>query len=464
MKKIFLAALVFLMLVITPVSTVKADVWCGGGYCGLWSTGFNDIFAASTTHPSFQLVFDKESTYDSQNSRYYVCPGSQLSLQNIASISYSCENEYRRNVNALLVAWVYNGENKLAMTYNNMGPDSTLDRKDLVPATLDRGACIHYASGGNSLNVYTFIDPSIDYKTYIDFIGAWCGGGHQHQYICAASGWTTHGWSCFPYSGWVPQKQFNVKVLGMPTVGITAPQPVTANRGAVVSLNWVITNTGADKENIYIARDCGGWNCNFVGYTENSAITLTPSQSYNVFMNLDVPLSADCGTNPGIIVTYDDDYGFSCISPATSISLVPVYLNNDTCIATTTSTSSTMSTSSTSSTSFTSTSSTSPTTTTTLYTRPVTLKYNVTDDHATKFNCSLWTNVSGNWKIEQTNTNINKLETQYFVLNNVPEGTYGWTANCTDGTNTPSSYPYNAYKTTPTIPNMKYWTFNVKTT
>lgn len=481
MKKIFLAALVFLTLVITPVSTVKANVWCGTGFCGLWISGANDVFIPSSTHPSFQLVFDKESTYDSQNSRYYVCPGSQLSLQNIAVIHYSCENAFLNNINAPLVAWVYDGNNKLAMTYNNMGPDSTLNRKDLVPATFNRGACIHYASGGNSLKVYTFTDPSIDYKTYIDFVGAWCGGGRQ--YICAASGWSTTGWSCYPYSGWVPQKQFHVKVLGMPTVGITAPQPVTANRGAVVSLNWVITNTGADKENIYVAKDCGGWNCNFVGYTENSAITLTPGQSYNVFMNLNTPASGTCGTSAGITVTYDDGYGFSCIQPASTKSMVQIFLNGCTTTSTTsststttssTSTSSTSTTSSTSSSSTSSTTSTSPassttsssstsSTTTTLYTRSVTLKYNVTDDHAAKLNCSLWTNISGTWKIEKTYTNINKLEAQYFRINNVSEGTYAWTANCTDGVNTPSSYPYNAHQTSAQAPGV-YWTFNVKAT
>jgi hypothetical protein len=101
----------------------------------------------------------------------------------------------------------------------------------------------------------------------------------------------------------------------------------------------------------------------------------------------------------------------------------------------------------------------STTTTTLFYTEVVTLKYNVTDDRSTKFNCSLWTNVSGTWGIDKTSVNLNRLEANYFVLFGVSEGSYGWTVNCTDGVD--SSFPSNAVKSSSEAPG-GFWNFNVR--
>jgi hypothetical protein len=91
----------------------------------------------------------------------------------------------------------------------------------------------------------------------------------------------------------------------------------------------------------------------------------------------------------------------------------------------------------------------------------VTLKFNVTDDHATKFNCSLWTNVSGGWRVDQTFVNVDRLVTKYAVLQGVPEGNYGWTVGCTtEGVSDPV-FPYNAVKRVPGVQG-GIWTFSVK--
>jgi hypothetical protein len=439
MKRILLPSLVLLALMIAPASTVKADTFCGaiGGYCGIWGGG-SEYFVSPTSRPSFQVVFDKENTYDSQNSRYYVCPNSQLSLKNIASYIYTCENAYTRNTISPLVAWVYNGNNKLALAYNNIGPDSSLNRSDLIPGG-SRGACKHYASPiKNSLNVYTYTDPSIDYKTYVDFVNAYCDLTYN-LYICPYnSPWTK---ACWPYSGWVPQKQFDVKVLGTPKLGIAPPQPVTANPGAVASLRWTITNTGTEKEDVYIAKDCGGWNCNFVGYTENSRITLNPGQTYNLFMNLSAPVSGACAVSAGITVTYDDGYGFSCIQPATMQSYIPASLRGGCAGSTTTTTTTTLNLATTS---------TSTTSTTLIvFTRSVTLWYNVTGG-SSKYNCTVWTNISGSW-IMGLPVQVLNSQRNHVLFSGLHGGMYGWTVNCSDGAS-PGVFAFNGIHGSPFAP------------
>ncbi len=90
----------------------------------------------------------------------------------------------------------------------------------------------------------------------------------------------------------------------------------------------------------------------------------------------------------------------------------------------------------------------------------VSLRFNVTDDHATKFNCSLWTNVSGSWRVNKTYVNIGRTTANYDVLYGVPEGVYGWTVGCSDGVADPV-FPFNA-QSNPAAPGGKSWTFYVK--
>ncbi|MFZ2455586.1 MAG: hypothetical protein WAX07_03825 [Candidatus Altiarchaeia archaeon] len=103
---------------------------------------------------------------------------------------------------------------------------------------------------------------------------------------------------------------------------------------------------------------------------------------------------------------------------------------------------------------------TTTTTTTTLpFTRAVTLRFIVSDDHSSKLNCTLFTNVSSTWKADKTLIGVNANEVNHDTLYGVPEGMYGWTVNCTDGLH-PSVFPRNATRTTG-APG-KYWIFYVK--
>jgi subtilase family serine protease len=68
-------------------------------------------------------------------------------------------------------------------------------------------------------------------------------------------------------------------------------------------------------------------------------------------------------------------------------------------------------------------------------TKTVTLKYKLTyADPDVLFNCSIWTNISGAMAVTKTQNNTkpssdNKIQT----LMKVPEGSYRWTVNCSDG-------------------------------
>jgi hypothetical protein len=61
----------------------------------------------------------------------------------------------------------------------------------------------------------------------------------------------------------------------------------------------------------------------------------------------------------------------------------------------------------------------------------VTLNYSVTDDHPL-IKCSLWTNVSANWQIDQTNTTIVNGGVNSFRIINVALGIYKWNVQCFD--------------------------------
>jgi hypothetical protein len=112
------------------------------------------------------------------------------------------------------------------------------------------------------------------------------------------------------------------------------------------------------------------------------------------------------------------------------------------------------------STTTTTTSSSTSSTTTTLYTRTVTLKYKVTDadEPGMKFNCSIWTNVSGYWSVNRTTLGVKSSETNNVFLLGVPAGMYGWTVNCSDGAHNVYPTAANAPRDTPN----GYWIFYVK--
>jgi len=81
-------------------------------------------------------------------------------------------------------------------------------------------------------------------------------------------------------------------------------------------------------------------------------------------------------------------------------------------------------------TSTTSTSSTAPM----AYSKTVSLRYRVSDEyHDQAYTCSIWTNVSGVWAINQTQINVKKSVDKTVRLIKVPPGMYGWTVNCSNG-------------------------------
>lgn len=58
--------------------------------------------------------------------------------------------------------------------------------------------------------------------------------------------------------------------------------------------------------------------------------------------------------------------------------------------------------------------------------------FNVTDE-SNVINCTLWTNISGTWEFNETNTSVitnNSLNT--ITLNDIDDGSYIWNVNCTD--------------------------------
>ena len=61
---------------------------------------------------------------------------------------------------------------------------------------------------------------------------------------------------------------------------------------------------------------------------------------------------------------------------------------------------------------------------------PVTFTYRPSDDHSL-ISCSLWTNISGNWQMEETDYSIINGVTNSFTRI-VPSGTHRWHVECTD--------------------------------
>ena len=328
MKKITIYAFITLIFFVASITSTRA----GGCFYDMHTGEL--CYAADGTSwggherhisnlaPTYDIVFNKESTYDTPNNRYLVCPGSMLSIKNIVMVRYSCGNPSGNDEPADLVGWVYNGNTKLALNYNGRGVKLDTERSQIIPGVVYHPACMYFAaSRGNSMNLYTFNDPNVNYITYIDLIKAYCvNQGYNPDYICDYLG-GCNKWPFASAPGWTPLKEFGVKVLNNPAVTITPPQPISANSGATVNPAWTITNTGADKTTIYISRNCGSASCSFQGYSENSPVSLDPGQAYTVVMPVVVPSASQ---QLGITVTYDDGYGFSCIAPAVSNSLIQV--------------------------------------------------------------------------------------------------------------------------------------------
>ena len=107
----------------------------------------------------------------------------------------------------------------------------------------------------------------------------------------------------------------------------------------------------------------------------------------------------------------------------------------------------------------TTTSSSTSTSSTIPYTKVVTLRFIVNDNHSSKLNCTLLTNISSSWTVNRTLIGVKANEINRTVLYGVPEGEYGWTVNCTDGV-IPKIFPKNATRTSGGPG--PYWLFYVK--
>ncbi|MBW2980803.1 carboxypeptidase regulatory-like domain-containing protein [Candidatus Woesearchaeota archaeon] len=65
----------------------------------------------------------------------------------------------------------------------------------------------------------------------------------------------------------------------------------------------------------------------------------------------------------------------------------------------------------------------------------VTIQYNVTDDMAASLTCDVYSNTSGTWQIDTTQTVANGGWSTYNYLS-LADGTYTWNVECSDGSNT----------------------------
>ena len=323
MKNHSIQALLVLSCLISIAPLMEAKCWSRTDICYNGDfTMTHDWFYAHLTAATYNVVFSGESAYDSNSNSYMVCPNSALNINNINTIVYGCNDGVSHSESADLVAWVYDGAgNQVAMNYNNYGPrDADTLRSEVIPGVANKGACMKGNGLGNHMTVYNFNDATKTYTVYIDQVTGYC------PTCCVLQ----------PYIKTLKAlKNFNVGVASNPSVSITAPQPVTTSPLSTIPLAWTITNTGSNLETISISKNCGGYSCGFVSYTDNHVLTLTPGQSYTVVLDIFTTSSSTCG-NAAITVTYDDGYGFSCIQPKTLTSSVPISLANG-CSGTTTS-------------------------------------------------------------------------------------------------------------------------------
>jgi hypothetical protein len=303
--------------------------------------------ASSFTKYNFAFYNDYDE-YATDNGTYIVPPNTTMDLIGISSVRFICGNSGPFNQSSNLAVWVYNATSgtKLAMGFNDLEIDSTLNRSNVIGDSSDTcGALISnvfetvIGTNGTPVhkttkieNIYDFTQPS-KYTVFIDIIAAYCtpiDADHRpitQNYVCPWLGGTSRANLCIDTDnksadGWVPKENLTI-LVPYPDINIVAPANELDPKPVTIKKTWTITNTGTGKVNFSITSDCGGWACAFDGYNAGDPIPpLEENEAYTITMNITIDLSGSPKHNVGIIVTYDEGYGLKSIPPQTKTSYI----------------------------------------------------------------------------------------------------------------------------------------------
>jgi len=365
---------------------------------------------------------DYFSNYKYVSPDYVVCPGTKYTADSFGSYVMVCTDGdvvHERGVN--LAAWVYRYGSLVAQADNGVKPSSRMG-KAISALTVD--PCIRYSSS-DSLSLTDFA-VSGHYNVYLDLLTSYCNS--PSLYI----------------SGWQNIESYSVIVPG-PSVSLT-PNAASFTDNSTFNMAWTINNNGVGRVSFSLSKNCGGLNCEFVGYNEGSIITINEGSSYVVAMSITPAI--DSTNTIRVTASYDDGYGMSCIAGRNTSAQCMVTGATPMTTVTSSPTTTTHVVTTSTTTMLLSTTSTIPTPIGSL--RNVIFRYNVTDDSVDVFNCSFWINVSGVWKINQTHYNVPRFEHKTFILRMAP-GMYAWTVNCS-GAGTHNVFAGNGVHSVPGAP------------
>ena len=413
-----IAFLAFFSILVAGSGYVEAQSYCSGD---IWSNAYSSIYYNTRWSPSAV----------SSSGKYMVCPGTTFSVVDISTVWFLCSNdEWIDNDRPNLQAWIYNSDTGAKLSESgNYDIVRGYERWQIIgPSSRTIGSYL-YSSGSPStryFTVYTFNNPG-NYKVWIDLNNAFCRrpyfacpwlGGTWRSHICDRGAL----WYMYEIEGWDPLKEYSIVVVN-PSISVTNKASETAAAGSQILLHWKIKNDGNVEAKISIASDCGGWSCSFLGYS-GGTIYVPAGAEYCFILNVTVPDTQGVSNNVGVKITYDDNYGLTCIAPKTlsSYTLVVVPFGGTT---TTTSTTTTMIPTPTP------TPTVTPLPTPTPALKDVTFFYNVTDDYSPTLVCDLYADIYGTWEIYDTKT-VSNGGTVHFTVPSVAAGTYSWNVNCTD--------------------------------
>ena len=192
--------------------------------------------------------------------------------------------------------------------------------------------------------------------------------------------------------GWVPIRSYDLVVISNPSIDVKNKPSISVSRGKQSLLPWKIINNGSVKVNVRIASDCNGWACKFLGYS-GGTIEIYPGDTYCLVLNVSVSSELGAKNKVGAKITYDDTYRLSCFLPQTIGSYTEVTTSE----------------------------------------KALTYAYTVTDDDSDVMDCKLWTDISGDWGVYNTQAVVNDT-VAYLNIPTIQKGTYKWNVNCTDKT------------------------------
>jgi len=378
------------------------------------NVGCDKVDSLMSNTIAYNPVFSPGAVVD--GATYMVCPGTTMYAKDLSEYTFLSEDGVIWSQLPYLIGWTYLAGVKKNISYNGMGVDPTVNRTDVIgsssrtvgtrvyPVTtglISRSGGISSPYTKNEMTIYTF-DEKGNHTVFVDLIHAYCYG--SQRYICPYLGTSWRSTLCQNLDintrreaeGWVPQKNYSVSIAEASVSVNRSVESITLGAGESRTVIWVINNTANNKVSIKISRECGNLTCNFIGYTENSSVSIdskgSASSTYTVTMN--ISLTSNVSENDvGIRVIYDDNYGLACIAPAVESNLLKVYG---------------------------------------IYSKKVNLKYRVSDDWSTELNCSLWTNMTGSWKENRTYDHVPNGSVIELSIDPVPAGYWRWGVICTD--------------------------------